>query len=92
MIKLQKCKLKNCLLNEKEGTTNCCSQIVPSIVKKLKPDNPACEFYSTDLEKEKEWLKTKGGLLGLIMSSSKKMEKDLKEELKEKKKKKTNKK
>jgi hypothetical protein len=86
MIKLRKCKLKNCLLNEKEDNSFYCSEFIPNIVNETKPDDITCEFYSTSLKDDLEWLKKKGGMLGLILSqSNKKTEKDLKEELKEKK-------
>lgn len=86
MIELRKCKLKNCLLNEKEGNSFYCSLFIPTSVKDSKPDNMSCKYYATNFKDELVWLKSKGGLAGIILSSTnKKSDKELKDEMKEKK-------
>tara|TARA_Y100000310_G_scaffold331242_1_gene404455 strand:- start:3440 stop:3679 length:240 start_codon:yes stop_codon:yes gene_type:complete len=55
------CDLNTCL-NVYQGK---CNIGVPTA--KVKPSDTNCEFYSTSLEEEKEWLRKEGGMMNVIL-------------------------
>lgn len=80
-----KCKLKKCL----ENTKGQCDIFIPTMIKRRKLDSTSCPYYSTDFQADFKWLRSKGGLLNIIMAESgKRTETELKSIKKAKRKKK----
>lgn len=68
-----KCKLIDCLNNEKVGRSNCCDdELAPTITKNVIPSSKDCPYYSNDFEKDLEEMRQSGGLLNMILRRNEK--------------------
>jgi hypothetical protein len=82
-LKKVKCKLKDCLQNEKGS---CELNHVP-FLNKLLPSKVLCPYYDNDFEKSCQEVKAAGGVLGILLRNKNKMtEKEVKETKKAKRK------
>ncbi|MFW6219601.1 MAG: hypothetical protein ACOC33_02030 [bacterium] len=70
-----KCKLNDCLNYEKKGRIGVCSNYVPPMISKLRPNNIECPFYSTSIEDGMNWLRLQGGMVEAIKNKDKKQKK-----------------
>lgn len=59
----KKCKLKQCLNANKDGT---CSNILPNIISLLIVDSITCPFYDDNFQKSFQYFKDHGGTLGAV--------------------------
>lgn len=67
-----RCKLKDCLNYEKVGRIGVCSDYVPTMISKLKPNDVNCPYYSDSLDGGLRWLQLQGGMVNAVRNKNKK--------------------
>ncbi len=68
-----KCNIKDCLCYEKKGRSGVCSDYVPPMIPKLKPNSKECPFYCTSIEEGLKWLRM--GKMEAVKNKDKKIKK-----------------
>ena len=64
-----KCKIKNCVHNEKVNNKLTCSQFIPPIIKKIVPDSVKCPYFDDDFRKNLTSFRLEACLAGYCKST-----------------------